>query len=75
MPLQVILRVFREIGQFACHRIVQFYHLHNCEINYLSIMGPVNYFGLVVQEISQNNYIYLKTNFENSEIRDFVPTF
>ena len=27
----------------------------------------------VGQEILQNNY--LKTNFENSEIRDFVPTF
>ena len=32
-----------------------------------------HYFGQVVQEILQNNY--LKTNFENSKIRDFVPTF
>ena len=36
-------------------------------------MGSVNYFGEVVQEILQNNY--LKTNFENLEITDFVPTF
>ena len=36
-------------------------------------MGPMNYLGQVVQEILQNNY--LKTNFENSEIRDFVPHF
>ena len=36
-------------------------------------MGSMNYFGQVVQEILQNKY--LKTNFENSEIRDFVPTF
>ena len=36
-------------------------------------MGSMNYFGQVVQEILQNNY--LKTNFENSKIRDFVPTF
>ena len=36
-------------------------------------MGSINSFGQVVQEILQNNY--LKNNFENSEIRDFVPTF
>ena len=36
-------------------------------------MGSMNYFGQVVQEILQNKY--LKTNFENSEIGDFVPTF
>ena len=36
-------------------------------------MGSMNYFGQVVQEILQNNY--LKTNFKNSKIRDFVPTF
>ena len=36
-------------------------------------MGSINYFGQVVQEILQNKY--LKTNFENSEIRDFVPSF
>ena len=36
-------------------------------------MGSMNYFGQVVQEILQNNY--LKTNFENSEIRDFDLTF
>ena len=36
-------------------------------------MGSMNHFGQVVQEILQNNY--LKTNFENSEITDFVPTF
>ena len=36
-------------------------------------MGSMNCFGQVVQEILQNNY--LKPNFENSEIKDFVPTF
>ena len=36
-------------------------------------MGSMNYIGQVVQEILQNNY--LKTNFENLEIRDFVPLF
>ena len=36
-------------------------------------MGSINYFGQVVQEILQNNY--LKSNFENSKIRDFAPTF
>ena len=36
-------------------------------------MGPISSFGQVAQEILLNNY--LKTNFENLEIRDFVPTF
>ena len=35
-------------------------------------MGSVIDFGQGVQEILQNNYF--KTNFENSEIRDFVPS-
>ena len=34
--------------------------------NFLSKMGSMNYFGLGVQEILQNNY--LKTNFEDPEI-------
>ena len=34
-------------------------------------MGSINSFGQVVQEILVNNY--LKSNFENSEIRYFVP--
>ena len=42
-------------------------------LNFLSRMGSINCFGQVVQEILLNNY--LKSNFENSEIRDFVPTF
>ena len=42
-------------------------------LNLLSKMGSINYFGKLVQEILQNNY--LKTNFENSNIRDFVSTF
>ena len=33
----------------------------------------MNYFGQVVQEILQNNY--LKTNFENSELKRFCPHF
>ena len=42
-------------------------------LNFLSRMGSINSFGQVVQEILLNNYF--KSNFENSEIRDFVPTF
>ena len=42
-------------------------------LNVPSRMGFINSFGQVVQEILLNNY--LKSNFENSEIRDFVPTF
>ena len=36
-------------------------------------MDSINSFGHVVHEILLNNY--LKSNFENSEIRNFVPTF
>ena len=36
-------------------------------------MGSMIDFGHPVHEILQNNY--LKTNSENSEIRDFAPTF
>ena len=36
-------------------------------------MGSINSFGQVIQEILLNNYV--KNNFENSKIRDFVPTF
>ena len=36
-------------------------------------MGSINSFGQAVQEILLNNY--LKSNFEYSEIRYFVPTF
>ena len=36
-------------------------------------MGSINSFSQAIQEILLNNY--LKSNFENSEIRDFVPTF
>ena len=36
-------------------------------------MGSINSLGQVVQEILLINY--LKNNFENSEIRDFVLTF
>ena len=42
-------------------------------LNFLSRMGSINSFGQAVQEILLNNY--LKSNYENSEIRDFVPTF
>ena len=42
-------------------------------LNFLSRMGSINSSGQAVQEILLNNY--LKSNFENSEIRDFVPTF
>ena len=36
-------------------------------------MGSIRSFHQVVEEILLNNY--MKTNFENSEIRDFVPIF
>ena len=36
-------------------------------------MGSINSLGQAVQEILLNNY--LKSSFQNSEIRDFVPTF
>ena len=36
-------------------------------------MDSINFLCQVVQEILLNNH--LKSNFENSEIRDFVPTF
>ena len=36
-------------------------------------MGSINSFNEAVQEILLNNY--LKSNFENSEITDFVPIF
>ena len=42
-------------------------------LNFLSKMGSINSFGEAVQEILLSNY--LKSNFEISEIRDFVPTF
>ena len=35
-------------------------------------MGSINSFGQMVPEVLLNNY--LKSNFENSEIGDFVPT-
>ena len=41
--------------------------------NLLSVIGSMNYFGPVVQEILQSKY--LKTILENSEIKDFEPTF
>ena len=42
-------------------------------LNFLPRMGSINSFSQAVQEILLNNY--LKSNFENSEIGDFVPTF
>ena len=36
-------------------------------------MDSINSFGQAVQEVLLNNY--LKSNFENSEIRGFVSTF
>ena len=41
--------------------------------NFLSRMGSIKSFGQAVQEILLINY--LKSNFENSEIRDFVLAF
>ena len=39
----------------------------------LNLLGSVNYFDQVGHKILQNRY--LKTNFEKTEIRDFVSTF
>ena len=42
-------------------------------LSFQSRMGSINSFGQAFQELLLNNY--LKSNLENSEIRDFVPTF
>ena len=54
-------------------KIVKFYYLDIWELNFLFKMGSINSFNEAVQEILLNNY--LKSNFENSEITDFVPIF
>ena len=36
-------------------------------------MSSISSFGQAIQEVLANNY--LKSNFENSEIEDFIPTF
>ena len=74
-------RVFRVLGQFREIRpqcliflkLSSFIILTNRALNFLSRMGSINSFGQTVQEILLNNY--LKSNFQNSEIRDFVATF
>ena len=76
---------------FSCDYFRVFAHLDNFEkldpsvINSLSfplkflenealhLFGSMHYFDRVGHEILQNRY--LKTNFENTEIRDSVPTF
>ena len=78
------MAVFGTLGQFGKTRKLGSSPLISLEfsifiistsacLNLLSKMGSINYFGKLVQEILQNNY--LKTNFENSNIRDFVSTF
>ena len=47
--------------------------LRKLALNFLSKMCSINSFSRVVQEILPNNY--LKSNFKNSQIIDFVPTF
>ena len=54
-------------------KLINFIILTYWVSNFLFRMGSINCFGQVVQEILLNNY--LKSNFENLEIRDFVPTF
>ena len=71
--------VFGTLGQFGetrsqspdFFRIFNFHYLNICVFKF-SFQNGV-YFGQVIQEILQNSY--LKTSFENPEIRDFVPTF
>ena len=60
-------RQFEETGQLygEFFRMVHFHYLHIWEIKFLSMIEPVNCFGLVIQEIMENNYT-LKTNFEKS---------
>ena len=70
----VNLRILEKSG-YQCpefFRMVQFCYLYIRSGTFLSIMGPINYFDQVVQEILQNSY--LKNNFENSKISDFVST-
>ena len=74
----ILFRVFEVLGELwetgpQCPNFSKFVKFSYRVLNFLSRMGSFNYFGQAVQEILLNNY--LKSNFENSEIRDFVPTF
>ena len=66
---------FGKLGPSALifQKLSDFVFLTYGVLNFLSRMGFINSFGQAVQEILLNNY--LKSNFENSEISDFVPTF
>ena len=70
-----VLRELWETGPSALIFLIlsNFIILNYGVLNFLSRMGSINSSGHAVQEILLNNY--LKSNFENSEIRDFVPTF
>ena len=65
-------RTFGELGQFQKIRS-QCSFLTFLTREALNLLGLVNYLDQVGHEILQNRY--LKTNFENTEIRDFVSTF
>ena len=77
----LVLEYLRYLGNFGklgpsaliFQKLSNFIILTYGVLNFLSRMGSINSFGQAVQEILLNNY--LKSNFENSEIRDFVPTF
>ena len=70
-------RVFGVLGEFGelSPSALIFLKLSNIIIltygvlNFLSRMGSISSFGQAIQEVLPNNY--LKSNFENSEIRDF----
>ena len=64
--------VFGALGEFQ-KTGSQLSFLTFLTIDALNLLGSVNYFDQVGRTILQNRYI--KTNFENTEIRDFVSTF
>ena len=52
-------------------KLSNFVILTNGALNFLSTMGSINSFGLVVQEILLNNY--LESNFENQKLEILSP--
>ena len=83
--LRVVLYLFWGIWEYLGHfgksgvqclnfsKTVEFYYLYFWSFKFSTQHGPINSAGQVVQQILLNNY--LKNNFENSEIRDFISTF
>ena len=68
-----ILRTFGQIRNWFPVSSSEVYFLTFLTHEALNLIGSLNYFDSVVHKILQNRY--LKTNFENAEIRGFIPTF